>query len=95
MFNNITILTITENVPITSSWVGRQDGRQRQCQDTLENIKSRNEGSLATRIVQKRHQKTLGNCQRGKKEKQKNWNESGGTEICLHCTFLLTIHIHL
>lgn len=34
MFNNITILTITENVPITSSWVGRQDGRQRQCQVT-------------------------------------------------------------
>lgn len=31
----------------------------------------------------------------GKKEKQKNWNESGETEICLHCTFLLTIHIHL
>lgn len=39
--------------------------------------------------------KLQGTVRGGKKEKQKNWNESGETEICLHCTFLLTVHIHL
>lgn len=41
MFNNITILTVTEHAPITSSWVERLEGRQRQCQVTGFNNKSK------------------------------------------------------